>query len=102
MSIPNIGFPTGLKPKSKFFEQVDDVCLNVDGCIALLRDIDTPQARTIRKAFRRRHAEARLSPNGRSPERLREDALFAALHDVGVRLVDAGRIDGSFDEGEPK
>lgn len=82
MSISNISPPTDLSPKAKYFDEVGDTCLNVDACIELCRQTDTPQAKRIYRAFRKR-----FSMNDRgslSAERHREQAFFDALHDLGI------------------
>lgn len=97
-TILDITPPEGLKPKAQYFEEAGDTCINVDGCIALAKTTDTPQARAIYRAFRRHHAEARQSPAGRTPEKMREDAFFLALADQGIKPI-FKHIGGSFDEG---
>jgi hypothetical protein len=72
-----------LKPKVKFFEEVGDNCINVDGCIEIARQTDTPQARAIYAAYRKRLA---MNPQGiLSAEKHRENAFFDGLHDLGIR-----------------
>jgi hypothetical protein len=81
--IPNIAPHTDLKPKKKYFEEVGDTCINVDGCIELAKQIDTPQARAIYRAYRKRLA---TNPQGvLSAEKHREQAFFDGLHDLGIR-----------------
>lgn len=72
-----------LKPKAKYFEEVGDTCINVDGCIDVARQTDTPQARAIYAAYRKRLA---MNPQGiLSAEKHREQAFFDGLHDLGIR-----------------
>lgn len=85
--LPDITPPTDLKPKAKYFEEVGDNCINVDGAIKLMQQIDTPQARTMYRAFRKRFAELRLSMVGVAPEKVREEALFKAFADLGIRTT---------------
>jgi hypothetical protein len=81
--IPDITPHSDLSPKKKFFEQVGDDCLNVDACILLAQQIDTPQARTIYRAYRKRLA---TNPQGiLSAEKHREQAFFDGLHDLGIQ-----------------
>jgi len=98
MDIHDISPATGLDPKVKFFAEVDDNCLNVDAVIFLMKEVDTPKAKRLYRAFRRRHAEARLNPADRSPQKMREDALFQALADCGHR-VSFTPVSGSMDGG---
>ena len=85
--IPNIGHPTGLKPKSQFIPEIGEQCINLDGVIELMRSVDTPEAKAIYRAFRKRHAQMRMNPEGRSDEKIRGDAVLAALEDCGARVV---------------
>jgi hypothetical protein len=83
MSIPNIAPHTDLTPKKKFFAEIDDECLNVDACILLCQQIDTPEARAINRAYRKRLA---TNPQGvLSAAKHRENAFFDGLHDLGIR-----------------
>jgi hypothetical protein len=84
--IPDISHPQDLSPKRKYFDEVGDHCLNVDACIELARTIDTPNAKAIYHAFRRRNAEFRMRAD-LTPEKQREEAWFAALADLGVRTT---------------
>lgn len=81
--INNISPPTGLAPKVKFFNEVGDTCLNVDACIELAKRIDTPQAKAIYRAFRKRLATTEQGIL--SAEKHRENAFFDALRDLGFR-----------------
>ncbi len=72
-----------LKPKSKYFEEVGEECINIDGCIELARVTDTPEARTIYRAYRKRLATN--DATGLSAEKARENAFFDGLHDLGIR-----------------
>jgi len=84
--IPDIGPITGLQPKKKFIEEVGEDCINMDGVIALARQIDTPEAKAIYRAFRRRHASMRLMMPGKDPVKLREEAILQALADCGHKV----------------
>lgn len=84
--IHDIGHPTGLKPRAQFFPEIGEECINLDGMIELMKRIDTPEAKAIYRAFRKRHAQMRLDPQGRDAEKLRGDAVLAALEDCGVRV----------------
>lgn len=86
-AIPDISPAIGLKPKAKYFEEVGDTCINVDGCIELMRRTDTPQAKAMYFAFRKRLAEFRKTMHGDKPEKVREEALFAALADLGIKTT---------------
>jgi len=81
----DISPPTGLKPKAKYFEEVGDTCINVDGVIRLMQEIDTPQTKAINRAFRKRLSEYRETRSDMTPEKMREEAFFAALGDLGIR-----------------
>lgn len=81
--IHNITPHTDLKPKAKYFEQVGDTCINADGCIEVMKQTDTPEARKIYRAYRKRLAS---NTPAATAEKTRENALFDALADVGIRL----------------
>lgn len=81
--IHNISPAIGLKPKTKFFEEVGDTCINVDGCIELAKQIKTPQARAIYRAYRKRLALN--DATGLTLEKARENAFFDGLHDLGIQ-----------------
>lgn len=85
--ISDISPASDLKPKAKFFEEVGDTCINADGVIEIIRRTDTPQARAINFAFRKRLAEFRRSMHGAKPEKMREEALFKALADLGFNIT---------------
>lgn len=74
-------------PKKKFFAEVGEEMINVDGAIELARRIDTPQAKAIYHAFRKRLAEYRTTRRELTPEKMREEAWFAALADLGFRVT---------------
>lgn len=93
----DISPPEGLKPKAKFFAEVGENMINVDGVIHLLMTIDTPQARAMRRIFRRKFAEFRLRAD-LTPEKQREEALFSAFAAAGVKIDDMGQLPGSMDE----
>ena len=81
--IHNIAPATDLNPKAKFFEEIGDTCLNVDMCIRLAQETDTPQARAIYHAYRKRLAMN--DATGLTREKARENAFFDGLHDLGIR-----------------
>lgn len=87
MSISDISPVRGLKPKKKYFEEVGDDCINLDGCIALMQSIDTPQAKAVNAAFRKQLAYFRITMHGAPQEKIREEAFLAALGDCGVRTT---------------
>lgn len=93
----DISPPSGLKPKAKYFDQLGDVAINADAAIEMMRDAGTPKAKAMYHAFRKRLAEFRTSKADLTPEKQREAALFAAFDDVGIHLIDQGKIDGQFD-----
>ncbi len=86
-AIHDISRPQGLQPKAQFFEEVGDVCINTDGIISLMETIDTSKAKAIHKAFRKRHAQIRVSDPYMDPKKKRSDAVLAALKDVGVNVT---------------
>lgn len=96
MSIRDISPPTDLKPKKKFFSEVGDDCINVDGAIKLMQQIDTLQAKRIYRAFRKRFAQLRESMVGAETEKIREEALFRAFDDLGIR-THFTKIDGTME-----
>ena len=91
--IADISPPPGLKPKAKYFDEVGDICLNVDMAIKLCQSVDTPQAKIIHQAFRKQHALMRQTQTGLSAEKVRENAFFAALEALSVRTTFT-KIDG--------
>lgn len=92
--ISDISHPTGLKPKEKFFDEIGEACINMDGVIELARRIDSPQAKAIYRAFRKRHAEFRTSMRGQPAEKIREEAMLAGLKDLGFN-INFTRISGT-------
>lgn len=86
MSVTDISNPTGLKPKAEYFEAVGDVCINMDGVIEICRKTDTPAAKAVWRMFRKRHAQFRKSMQRTAPEKIREEAMLAALQDAGVKI----------------
>jgi|GEM_PF-3865035 len=98
--VPDIGHPQGLSPRKKFFPEIGEDCINMDGVIELMRSIDTPQAKAMYRAFRKRHAQMRLDPQGRTPEKIREEAVLAALADCGANVTFT-KISGNMGGGEP-
>jgi hypothetical protein len=87
--IPDISPVTGLKPQTRTFDGFDDTFVNADGIIAVMQRIDTPQAKAMNAAFRRRMALMRISMAGEPEGKIRQKALMAALHDVspGIQFV---------------
>lgn len=85
-TILNIGLPADLKPEVRYFAGMDDACVNTDGIIKLMDSIETPQARAIRKAFRKRLAKIQISDPELEPKKQRSQAVLAALADVGLRV----------------
>lgn len=83
----DISAPDGLKPRAKYFPEVGDTCINVDGAIEICKQTDTPEAKRIWKAFRKRHVRMRSEPTDLAPEKLREEAFFAALRDCGFNAT---------------
>ena len=82
-SIPDITPPRGLNPKAKYFEEAADTCLNVDACIKIMQETNTPQSKRIERAFR-----SRLATNPQvfsSEEKRREQVFFDALNDLGYK-----------------
>ena len=97
-TIPDITPERDLNPKAQFFAEVDDVCINADGIIRLLDEVEpNERTRAIKKAYRRRLAKLRLTRNDLSPQKLREEAIFSALEDQGFRLSFT-KISGKFDD----
>lgn len=83
MTIYDITPHSDLRPKAKYFDEVGDTCINVDGCIEIVRQTDTPKARAIYAAYHKRLA---MNAQGiLTDEKHREQAFFDALHDLGVR-----------------
>ena len=86
-TIHDISRPQGLQPKMKFVEELGEQCINTDGIIRLMETIDTPQAKAIHKAFRKRYAQIRVSDPYLDAQKQRTDAVLAALKDVGVNVT---------------
>lgn len=80
--IHNIAPHADMKPKVKYFEEVGDNCINADGCIEIMKQTDTPEARKIYRAYRKRLAS---NVPAATAEKTRENALFDALADSGIR-----------------
>jgi hypothetical protein len=89
-TIPNIGLPADLKPQVRYFEGIDEPCFNADGVIKLIDTTETPEARAIRKAFRRRLAIIQISDPDMEPQKQREKAVIAAFRDAGVNVSTIG------------
>lgn len=79
----NISPSIGLKPKAKFFEEIGEELINVDGVIRIMDKVDTPQAKAIRHMYRLKLALMRSE--GEETEKMRENALFAAFDELGIR-----------------
>lgn len=86
MSIPNISPPTGLKPQKMFLKELGEDCINMDGVIALMQQTNTPQAKAMNRAFRRRLASFQITMADKPAAKVREEAMIAALGDVGMHL----------------
>lgn len=86
-AIHDISRPEGLNPRTKFIEDIGEMCVNTDGIIRLMETIDTPQAKAIHKAFRKRYAQIRVSDPYMDPQKQRTDAVLAALKDVGINVT---------------
>ena len=93
----DISPPSGLKPKAKYFDEVGDTCINVDGAIVIMQQTNTPQAKAINLAFRRNLARLRNEAPDMAPEKMRENALFAALNDLGFN-VSLTPVSGTMDD----
>lgn len=93
----DISPPSGLRPKVKFFAEVGENMINVDAAVEMLMTTDTPQANALRRVFRRKLAEWRTNTD-LSPEKQREEALFATFDAVGVVVNDMGKLGGSMDD----
>ena len=85
-TILNIGLPADLKREVRYFAGVCEPCVNTDGIIKLMDSIETPQARAIRKAFRKRLARIQISDPEVEPTKQRSQAVLAALADVGINV----------------
>lgn len=96
MSISDISPVSGLAPKSQYFEQVDDVCMNVDACLKMMDEIDNERTRIIKKSFRLQLAIVRSEQPDLDAEKQREEAFFRALDALGVK-TNFTKIDGVFD-----
>lgn len=97
-AIPDITPERDLHPKAQFFAEAGDVCINADGIIRLLDEVEpNERTRAIKKAYRRRLAKLRLTRNDLPPSKVREEALLGALEDQGFRLS-ITKISGKFDE----
>jgi hypothetical protein len=81
----DISWPSSLVPKSKYFDEVGDTCINTDAAIMMIRAAGTPQSRFIESAFRRELAKERMT-SSETPEKQRENALFKALESVGIKV----------------
>lgn len=83
----DISPPKDLKPKAKFFAEVGEEMVNVDGVIAIMQEVDTPQANAIYRVFRKKYAIARSKPSDLTLEKMRENALFDAFEELGIRTT---------------
>ncbi len=86
-SIPNIGHPNDLRPQTRKFAGHDDTFVNADGVIEICRRINTPQAKAIYKAFRKRLVEIRASHPDLPAAKQRSRALLSAIEDNGWSLA---------------
>lgn len=87
----DISPPSGMKPKAKFFADVGEDMVNIDGVIEVMRRIDTPKAKRLYHLFRKHLAKHR-NDNNVTPEKQREKALFAALAEAGIEVTTIGII----------
>jgi hypothetical protein len=87
MTIADISHPTGLNPKAKFFAEMGGDCINVDAAIDPCRKVDTPQARTIYRAFRKSHSVMLQRVSNLSAEKIRENAFFEALESLCFKMT---------------
>lgn len=83
----DISPPTGLKPATKFFEEVGEEMVNADGIIAIMQRVDTPKAKRASRIFRKhlslvRELRPDLSDKGQNTE-----ALMRTLSELGVTLT---------------
>ncbi len=90
--------PPKLKPRAKFFEEAGEDMINADGAIALMRTIDTPQAKALNAAFRKALVRVQRDRKDLTPEKQREEALFACFDDVGIKTNDMGTLSGTMDD----
>lgn len=86
-TIPNIGHPTDLKPQARHFVGSDETFVNADGIIEICRRIDTPQAKAVYRAFRKRLVEIRVTDPLLTAGKQREKAILAAIGDVGWNVT---------------
>lgn len=97
-TIPDISPERALHPRAQFFDEVGDICINADGIIRLLDEVEpNERTRAIKKAYRHRLAKLRLTRNDLDPKKMREQAIFGALEDQGFRLSFT-KISGKFDD----
>lgn len=92
----DISPPTGLQPKQTFLPALGEEVINVDAAIAMMMGANTPQAKALYRAFRRCLAVERDKRPELTPQKQRENALFASFKSVGIKTVDHGKVDGSF------
>lgn len=62
----------------------DGLLMNVDGCILMARDGDSPKARHFYRLYLK-HRRA-LARKGLSGLRMREEAFFLAMEETGARI----------------
>lgn len=86
-TIPNISPPANLQPKKKFFADMGEDCINMDAAIAIMKVTDTPEAKAIYRAFRKRYAQMRLASPELPEQKVRENAVLAAIEDCGHRIT---------------
>lgn len=85
--IPYIGQPVGLTPQVRRFAGSDEDFVNTDGMIEVCRRIDTPQAKAIYRAFRKRLVEIEAGEPLLAPEKQRQKAFLAAIQDAGWNVT---------------
>jgi len=84
--ILNISPPIDLRPRTKFIPEIGEECINMDGVIAVMKATNTPEAKAMYRAFRKRHAEIRLAHPDMEAVKAREEAVLAAIGDCGHRV----------------
>lgn len=85
-AIRDISPPADLRPKTRHFDGHEDLYVNMDGVIEVCRQTDTPQAKAIYRAFRKHLADLRSSMHGEKPEKIRQEAMLAAIRDAGWKV----------------
>lgn len=84
-SVPNISAPSDLAPERRFFPEVGEHCINIDGAIKLMQAIDTPQAKHINRVFRLKLSQVQISNPEMTTKKQRETAFLSALEQIGMK-----------------